>query len=170
MAEKQDDDWHAGLYRREEHDACGVGFVAQLGEPSSHRVVRQALECLGNLTHRGGVDADGASGDGAGLLTQLPAAFFAREASRLNSSFNPNWKIAAGVFFLPQDGLARSRAMVIAEEAVRRRGLFLVGWRRVPVDEKALGPQARETQPSIWPLLMAQPEAAPASGAARPAS
>ncbi len=146
-----------GLYRREEHDACGVGFVAQLGEPPSHRVVQQALECLGCLTHRGGVDADGSSGDGAGILTQLPSVFFAREAHRLNSRFNPDWEIGVGVFFLPQDGLARGRAMFIAEEAVRNRGLYFVGWRRVPLEEKALGPQARETQPSIWHMLIAQP-------------
>src|SRR3989454_8203545 len=157
MAEKQDDDWHAGLYWREEHDACGVGFVAQLGEPSSHRVVEQALECLGNLTHRGGVDADGASGDGAGILLQLPSAFFAREAKRLNSGFDPKSTVAVGVFFLPQDGLVRARAMWIAEQVARSRGLFVAGWRRVPLDERALGPQARETQPSIWHLLMARP-------------
>ena len=146
-----------GLHHREEHDACGVGFVAQLDAPPSHRVVEQALECLGRLTHRGGVDADGASGDGAGISTQLPTAFFAREARRLNSSFNPDWKIAVGVFFLPPDGLARARAMFIAEEAVRNRGLYVAGWRQVPLEEKALGPQARETQPAIWHLLIAQP-------------
>ena len=101
MVCKDDINCSTGLYRREEHDACGVGFVAQLGEAPSHRVLEQALECLGNLTHRGAVDADGASGDGAGVMAQLPAGFFAREASRLNSNFNPDLKIAVGVFFLP---------------------------------------------------------------------
>ncbi len=156
MAENSDGDWRGGLYHREEHDACGVGFVAQLGEAPSHRVVEQALECLSNLTHRGGVDADGASGDGAGLLIQLPAAFFAREAARLNSGFNPQWKVAVGVFFFPQDAALRTRAVAIVEEVVRGRGLFRVGWRQVPLDEQALGPQARETQPSIWHLLVGQ--------------
>ncbi len=157
MSNGQDAEWRRGLYQREEHDACGVGFVAQLGQPPSHRVVEQALEALGCLTHRGGVDADGSSGDGAGILTQLPAAFFAREARRLNSGFNPEWKIAVGVFFLPQEGVARARAMFIAEETVRNRGLFLAGWRQVPTDEHALGPQARETEPALWHLLIAQP-------------
>jgi glutamate synthase (NADPH/NADH) large chain/glutamate synthase (ferredoxin) len=147
----------AGLYQSEEHDACGAGFVAQLDAPPSHRVVEQALECLGRLTHRGGVDADGSSGDGAGISLQLPSAFFAREARRLNSGFNPAWKIAVGVLFLPQDGLARARAMFIAEEVVRDRGLYVAGWRQVPLEENALGPQARETQPAIWHLLIAQP-------------
>ncbi|PYV13920.1 MAG: glutamate synthase large subunit [Acidobacteria bacterium] len=157
MGEKSDIEQPRGLYRREEHDACGVGFVAQLGREASHQVVEQALEALGCLTHRGGVDADGASGDGAGLLIQLPTSFFLREARRLDSRFNPQWKIAVGVFFLPPEGLARARAMFIAEEAVRGRGLYRVGWRQVPLDESALGPQARETQPAIWHLLIAQP-------------
>jgi glutamate synthase domain-containing protein 2/glutamate synthase domain-containing protein 1/glutamate synthase domain-containing protein 3 len=149
-----------GLYRREEHDACGVGFVAQLGELPSNRVVQHALECLENLTHRGGVDADGASGDGAGVMAQLPSAFFAREACRVDSHFNPSWEVAVGVFFLPRDAAGRGRAIQIAEDVVRRRGLYLAGWRQVPLDQRALGPQASETQPSIWHLLLAEkPEA-----------
>ena len=151
-----------GLYRRDEHDACGVGFVAQLGKPPSNAVVQQALVCLENLTHRGGVDADGASGDGAGVMVQLPSAFFVREACRLDSSFNPEWRVAVGVFFLPRDASGRARAMQIAEDAVRRRGrgLHPVGWRQVPLDERALGSQARETQPCISHLLVAEkPEA-----------
>ncbi len=158
MSDKAEGDWRAGLYRREEHDACGVGFVAQLDRPPAHRVVEQALECLGCLTHRGGVDADGASGDGAGLLTQLPTTFFAREARRLNSGFHLEWKIAVGFFFLPSARLERVRAMHVAEEVVSRRGLFFAGWRQVPLDERALGPQARETQPAIWQILVAQPD------------
>ncbi|MBZ5562985.1 MAG: glutamate synthase large subunit [Acidobacteriia bacterium] len=146
-----------GLYRREEHDACGTGFVAQLDAPPSHRVVEQALECLQCLTHRGGVDADGASGDGAGISVQLPREFFAQEARRLNAGFKPDWKIGVGVFFFPQDGIARARAMFTAEEVVHSRGLVHVGWRQVPLDEGALGPQARETQPAIWHMLIAQP-------------
>src|SRR5207249_10717717 len=89
-----------GLYRREEHDACGVGFVAQLGEAPSRRVIEQALECLGNLAHRGTVDADGASGGGAGIMAQLPAAFFASVASRMNSYLSPALKLAVGVFIM----------------------------------------------------------------------
>jgi glutamate synthase domain-containing protein 2/glutamate synthase domain-containing protein 1/glutamate synthase domain-containing protein 3 len=151
-------DCNYGLYRREEHDACGVGFVAQLGKPPSNGVVQQALVCLENLTHRGGVDADGASGDGAGVMVQLPSSFFAREACRLDSNFNPEWRVAVGVFFLPRDAAERARAMQIAEDAVRRRGrgLYLAGWRPVPLDERALGPQARETQPCISHLLVAE--------------
>ena len=152
--ESDPDRWN-GLYRREEHDACGVGFVAQLDAPPSHRVVEQALTCLDSLTHRGSVDADGASGDGAGISLQLPTDFFAHEAQRLDSNFNPAWKIAVGVFFFPQSGEERSRAMSVVEEVVRRRNLYLVGWREVPLTEEVLGPQARETQPAIHHLLIA---------------
>jgi glutamate synthase (NADPH/NADH) large chain/glutamate synthase (ferredoxin) len=143
-----------GLYRREEHDACGVGFVAQLGAPPSHRVVEQALECLASLTHRGGVDADAASGDGAGLMVQLPANFFCREAGRLNFYDVSNSRIAVGVFFLPQDSEARAEAMRLTEQVLERRRLRVLGWRRVPVDESVLGPQARETMPAIRHLLI----------------
>jgi glutamate synthase (ferredoxin) len=175
MATKPDGDWCArGLYQRQEHDACGVGFVAQLGEPPSHRVVEQALGCLASLTHRGAVDADGSSGDGAGIMVQLPSAFFAREASRLSPRFQAaretGWKIAAGVFFLPATEPGRDRAMSVAETVVRDRGLEFVGWRSVPLDESALGPQARETQPAIWHLLVADPgpRAAARPGGAAP--
>ncbi|PYV26339.1 MAG: glutamate synthase large subunit, partial [Acidobacteria bacterium] len=154
-----------GLYEREEHDACGVGFVAQIGQPPSHRVIEQALECLASLTHRGAVDADGSSGDGAGIMCQLPSAFFAREASRLNPRFNRHWTIAVGVFFLPPAASERAQAMLIAEAAVRNRGLHFIGWRPVPVAESALGPQARETQPAIWHLLVGDSDEAPALGA-----
>ncbi len=157
MDDKRGRTCQQGLYQREEHDACGVGFVADLNAPASHRVVTQALECLGCLTHRGGVDADGASGDGAGIAVQLPSNFFAHEACRLNSGFQPHWRTAVGVFFFPQDGVERARAMFVAEEAVRNRGLYVSGWRQVPINPDALGPQARESQPAIWHLLVAQP-------------
>jgi glutamate synthase (ferredoxin) len=143
-----------GLYAREEHDACGVGFVAQLGAPPSHRVVEQALECLVHLTHRGGVDADAASGDGAGLMVQLPHAFFSKEAARLNFYDVLNSKLAVGVFFLPQDREARAEAMRVVEQVLNDFHLRLVGWRRVPVDESVLGPQARETMPDLRHLLI----------------
>jgi glutamate synthase (ferredoxin) len=158
MTDRSDSkDHRLGLYRREERDACGVGFVAQLGEPPSHRVIEQALTCLSSLTHRGAVDADGASGDGAGIMTQLPSGFFAREAHRLNASFNQDGEVAVGVFFLPVSGVDRVRAMSIAEAVVRRRHLVFGGWRHVPSNPEVLGPQARETQPSIWHLLVGPP-------------
>jgi glutamate synthase (ferredoxin) len=143
-----------GLYRREEHDACGVGFVAQLGAAPSHLVVEQALECLRNLTHRGAVEADSASGDGAGIMVQLPHGYFCREAARLNFYDVSNARIAVGAFFLPRDNAARAEAMRVSESVVERRRLRVVGWRRVPVDENELGPQARETMPAMRHLFI----------------
>ncbi len=156
MTYKTDSDQCTGLYLPEEHDACGVGFVAQMGQPASNRLVHLGLECLASLTHRGAVDADGQSGDGAGIMTQLPAAFFAREAARLNSAYKPEWQIAVGVFFLPQDPLNRARAMRVAQEVAAAEGLFVAGWRQVPLNDQSLGRQARETQPAIYHLVVAQ--------------
>src|SRR5712692_4162709 len=85
----------------DEHDACGVGFVANGSGRSGHDVVETALEALCNLTHRGAVDADGRTGDGAGILTQLPARFFKREVMRLGHAGASD--IAVGMFFLPRD-------------------------------------------------------------------
>ena len=146
-----------GLYCPDERDSCGVGFVAQLGASPSHRIVEQALESLSRLTHRGGVDADGVSGDGAGVLTHLPHEFFNEEARKLDPNYNPDWQIAVGVFFLPSDPMVRQKILSIAGNVVERRGLHCVGWRHVPRNHKALGPQARETQPMILHLLVAQP-------------
>ena len=146
-----------GLYRREERDACGVGFVAQVGKEPSHRLVEQALECLSRLTHRGGVDADGVSGDGAGVLLHLPQTFFLEEAQKLDPHFNPEWQIAVGVFFLPRTARLRQKVLTIAEKVVERRGVHHIGWRTVPLDEGALGPLARGTRPVILHMLVAQP-------------
>ena len=146
-----------GLYRPEARDACGVGFVAQLDAPPSHEIVELALGCLDRLTHRGGVDADGVSGDGAGVLTQLPREFFVEEARKIDSKFNPAWQIAAGVFFLPRKARTREKILAIAEKVIESRGLQHIGWREVPLDPKALGPQARETRPHLVHMLVAQP-------------
>ena len=146
-----------GLYRREERDACGVGFVAQVGQEPSHRLVEQALECLSRLTHRGGVDADGVSGDGAGVLLHLPQTFFLEEAQKLDPHFNPEWQIAIGVFFLPRTARLRQKVLSIAEKVVESRGVHHIGWRTVPLDEGALGPLARGTFPVILHMLVAQP-------------
>ncbi len=146
-----------GLYRLEERDSCGVGFVAQLKTPPSHKVVELALKSLNRLTHRGGVDADGISGDGAGILTQLPQSYFTEEAQKLDTEFNPDWEIAVGVFFLPRDKRDREKILLIAESVVENRGLHHIGWREVPTNIEALGPQARETQPRLFHMLVAKP-------------
>src|ERR1051325_9561979 len=118
-----------------EHDACGVGFVANLTGGASQRILGTALEALGNLLHRGAVDADGLSGDGAGVLTQLPRKLFAREIEGRGFVRPHPEDIAAGMLFLPranEDAAACRRAV---EQVLERFGLLVYYWRRVPVDE-----------------------------------
>ena len=128
-----------------DHDACGVGFVARLGSTGSREVVERALEALRRLGHRGGLDADGRSGDGAGLLTAIPDRFIrhcAREAGiELPSVY------ALGVVFLPREGESAARELIA--QLARTRGLRLLGWRIVPIDPSIVGPRALDTLPVI---------------------
>jgi glutamate synthase (ferredoxin) len=138
-----------GLYDpRFEHDACGIGFVARLSGAPSHDILRMALDAVGNMAHRGGVDADGKSGDGAGVLTQIPRAFFARELARLGIDY-PVENLAVGMVFLPRDDSQRAEARALIEQGLAQYGLRLLAWRAVPVDSSALGARARETEPAI---------------------
>src|SRR5208282_5279705 len=121
-----------------DHDACGTGFVARLGGPASHEIVNIALTALERLTHRGGVDADGASGDGAGLLTSLPEGFFRARAKELGIELPENFGLGFAFFGASAAGEARS-AIEAAAESERLR---ILGWRRVPVDPGSLGRRA----------------------------
>src|SRR6516164_3519326 len=133
-----------------DHDACGTGFIAQLSGPSSHEILQLSLQALERLSHRGGVDADGASGDGAGLLTSLPVQFFraraAEESIVLDEAFG------VGMLFAPPTRVSDSRSAI--EDAIGRSKLRLVGWRRVPVNSNALGQRAFETMPEIWQFFI----------------
>src|ERR1700675_3698697 len=128
-----------------DHDACGVGLVARIGGTPSREIVERALEALKRLAHRGGVDADGRSGDGAGLLTSIPEKFIrncARDAGmELPSQFG------LGVVFLPRCGEGPARDLI--EAHARRLGLQCLGWRTVPTDSSIVGPRATETLPLI---------------------
>ncbi len=129
-----------------DHDACGTGFVARLGAAPAHDIVEFALTALERLTHRGGVDADGASGDGAGLLTSLPKEFFRaralEEGVQLPEAFGLGFAFLAAPFSLQ----ARSAIHAAAEA----QELEIVAWRRVPIDPSTLGARARESMPEIW--------------------
>src|SRR3954468_4931289 len=143
-----------GLYDpRFEHDACGIGFVAQLSGAASHAILSMALTAVGNMAHRGGVGADGKSGDGAGVLTQIPRAFFARELDRLGIAY-PIADLAIGMVFLPQDAGQRIAARRLVEQGLAQEDLTALGWRAVPVEEHALGDRAREMQPAIEQVLV----------------
>jgi glutamate synthase domain-containing protein 2/glutamate synthase domain-containing protein 1/glutamate synthase domain-containing protein 3 len=148
----------SGLYDpRFDRDSCGVGFVATTSG-RSHTVLELALEAVANLTNRGAVSADGKTGDGAGVLTQIPYGLLAPELHRLGARITRHTDLGVGMFFLPQDPgpQARSRAMI--EEAIIREGLVLFGWRKVPLATSALGHEAARTCPQIEQVLVGRPE------------
>ncbi len=147
-----------GLYdSRLEHDTCGVGFVATTAG-RSHAIVERALEAVANLTHRGAVSADGKSGDGAGLLTQIPHRLLMPDLYRLKVRVPRHTDLGVGMIFLPQDHSRRARARAIVEDVIIKEGLVLFGWRRVPVALSALGDDAARTRPEIEQVLIGRPD------------
>ncbi|MCS6938980.1 MAG: glutamate synthase large subunit [Roseiflexus sp.] len=146
-----------GLYDpRFEHDACGIGFVARLSGEPSHAILAYALTAVGRMAHRGGVAADGKSGDGAGVLTQIPRAFFARELATRAIRY-PVEDLAVGMFFLPQHEGHRNTARSVVEQILAHYGMALLTWRPVPINLDALGESARESCPVIEQALIARP-------------
>src|SRR5579872_6290224 len=137
-----------------DHDACGVGFIAQLGSKGSRDVVEGALEALRRLDHRGGLDADGRSGDGAGLLTPIPDKFFRNCAREAGIELPAEY--ALGMVFLPSDHQDSARELIA--ELARRRGLRLLGWRAVPTNSSIVGPRAFDTIPVIQQCFLAADE------------
>src|SRR3981081_4091631 len=119
----------SGLYDpRFEHDACGVGFVARLSGQAGHDIVAKAVEGVANLRHRGAVAADGKSGDGSGVLTQVPRVLFAREAERLGlARLDDTDLLGIGMFFLPQADTDGESERIIAT-ALAAGGVCLLGW------------------------------------------
>ncbi|MCS6801572.1 MAG: glutamate synthase large subunit [Chloroflexota bacterium] len=140
---------------RFEHDACGVGFVATTTGVPSHDIVAKAIESVINVTHRGAVDADAKSGDGAGIATALPAKLFLREVAKLGRSITDIRDLGVGMLFLPREGHPRIKAIIA--EAVAREGLTLLGWREVPVNPAVLGEKAFRTRPDIQQVFIARP-------------
>jgi glutamate synthase (ferredoxin) len=138
-----------------DHDACGVGFVAQRGSGGSREVVERALAALARLSHRGGVDADGSSGDGAGLLTPIPKAYLRKrlgEAGPLLRVELPEI-FGLGMVFLPPGRVSESRRAI--EAAAQAGGLRCLGWRVVPTNPSLLGPGALATLPEIQQCFLA---------------
>src|ERR1700732_3338698 len=133
-----------------DHDACGTGFVARLGGSANYDIIQYALTALERLTHRGGVDADGASGDGAGLLTSLPQDFFRARAKEQGIELPQNFGL--GFAFLAAHAVSDARSAI--EHAAEGARCRVLGWRRVPVDVKSLGRRALETMPEIWQFFV----------------
>jgi glutamate synthase (ferredoxin) len=128
-----------------DHDACGVGFIAQLGSAGSREVIERALVAVGRLAHRGGVDADGLSGDGAGLLLAIPKDFFRACATEAGIDLPSDFGV--GMAFL--DAAQKEKGRAIVESFAGEFGLCCRWWRNVPVDSSLLGPRASATLPQI---------------------
>jgi glutamate synthase (ferredoxin) len=150
----------ASLDATREHDACGVGFVAAANGARTHEVVAMAVEAAARVAHRGAASTD-LSGDGAGLLTQIPRRLFHRDSYRLGLHLQPGLAFGVGAFFLPAaaDALAASTAMV--ESVLAADGIPVLGWRDVPVNPSALGPTARASCPVIRQVLVGSPVLTP---------
>mgnify|MGYP005809629257 CR=1 FL=1 len=144
-----------GLYHpQNEHDACGIGFVASIKGHRSHDIILKGIEVLINLTHRGASGCDPETGDGAGVLIQIPHKFFQREAKRLGLPLPEPGDYAAGMIFLPVEKQERLRCEGILERIAREEGLTVIGWRDTPVDPTAIGRVARGSQPYIEQLFL----------------
>jgi len=142
-----------GLYDpANEHDACGVGMVADLHGRKSHDIVEKALTVLRNLDHRGAKGAEPDDGDGAGILTQIPDSFF-REVAGFELPAPGSY--AAGMAFLPFDGEERARAVATVETIAAEEGLTVLGWRELPYDPNFCGPTARRVIPHFSQLFLA---------------
>jgi len=152
-----------GLYNPAyEHDACGVGFVASIDGAASHQIVQWSIQCVCNVTHRGAVSADGKSGDGAGIVTQIPQPLFAKVLKGMEATPVAAGDLGIGVIFLSKDAKTASAAKRVVDEQVKRGQVQLLGWREVPVDSSVLGEKALATLPQIQHVLLARPETIPA--------
>ncbi len=151
-----------GLYDPvHEHDACGVGFVVDMKGVKSHTIIEQGLQILANLTHRGACGCDPLTGDGAGILTQMPDAFLRKVCAGLDITLPPAGEYGAGMVFLPERVDERNECLEMFEKVVREEGQKLLGWRRVPVDAGKCGPLARESMPEIRQIFIARGRTTP---------
>ena len=146
-----------GLYDPHfEHDACGIGFAVHIKGKKFHEIVRQGLAILINLKHRGGVGNEPNSGDGAGLLIQIPDAFFRRACGPLGINLPPAENYAVGMVFLPHDPDLSQQYQSVLERIIREEGQEPLGWRTVPIDGASLGPAARTAMPLIRQIFVSR--------------
>lgn len=143
-----------GLYRADEFkDNCGFGLMAHMQGEASHKVLDNAIEALACMTHRGGIAADGKTGDGCGLLMQMPRDFM-RAAAKKELNVDLTDTFAVGMVFLSKDAAAADNARSVMNRELEAQGLTVAGWRIVPTDDSCLGPIAKETLPQIEQVLI----------------
>jgi glutamate synthase (ferredoxin) len=146
-----------GLYDPQfEHDACGVGFVANIKGKKSNEILRQALIVLLNLTHRGARGAEPDTGDGAGILFQVPHAFLSKECADAGIRLPAPGEYGVGMVYLSYDDAERQNCERIFEEIIRKEGQQVLGWRTVPTDSASLGKTARVAEPLVRQIFIAR--------------
>ena len=141
-----------------EHDNCGIGAITNIYGKKSHAVVADALSIVENLEHRAGKDAEGKTGDGVGILTQIPHKFFKKVCAQQGITIGEERTYGVGMFFFPQNELERRQAMKMFEVIVSKENLKFLGWRQVPVFENVLGNKALESCPNIYQAFIERPE------------
>lgn len=147
-----------GLYRPQfEHDNCGIGAVVNINGERSRRVVEDALTIVEKLEHRAGKDAEGKTGDGVGILSQIPYDFFKAEADKLGFDAGKEGDFGIGMFFFPQSELKRNQAKKMFEIILKKQGMEFLGWRNVPSDPSVLGQKAVDNMPFIMQGFVKRP-------------
>jgi len=138
-----------------EKDSCGVGFVMNMKGEKSHEIIRQGIEILNKLEHRGACGSDSLTGDGAGLLFQVPHKFFKTQCSKIDIELPERGKYGTGLVFFPKDVRIHS-FLDVFNKVIKQEGLSLLGWRKLPVDNTTIGQVAREAEPEIWQPFIGQ--------------
>jgi glutamate synthase (NADPH/NADH) large chain len=154
-----DEDEPQGMFNpKDERDACGVGFIADLKGRKSHQIIADALSILENLEHRGAVGADPIAGDGAGILIQIPHDFLSRECAKLGFTLPAPGQYAVGHVFMPREDRLRRHCMNVWARCIRQEGLELLGWRDVPVDNSCLSEGVIKTEPRHVQVFVGRPK------------
>jgi glutamate synthase (NADPH/NADH) large chain len=146
-----------GLYEpSQEHDACGVGFVVDIKGRKSRKIIENALTILQNLLHRGACGSDEHTGDGVGILLQIPHKFFLRKCGELNIELPESGEYGAGLIFLPRDPKDSEKCCEIFEQIIAEEEQVLLGWRELPTNDSIIGETAKAGEPSFKQLFIGQ--------------
>jgi glutamate synthase (NADPH/NADH) large chain len=153
------DDSHQGLYRPEfEHDSCGTGFITNINGHKTNQIIDDALTMLENMEHRGACGCDPDSGDGAGILIQLPHEFLLEECSNLEISLPKQGRYGVGMIFFPKEPSLKKACRNVIVNAIEKLGLHKLGYRKVNVDSSIIGETARQVEPDCEQLFIARPQ------------
>jgi glutamate synthase (NADPH/NADH) large chain len=150
---------HQGLYRPEfEHDSCGTGFITNINGHKSNQIIDDALTMLENMEHRGACGCDPETGDGAGILIQLPHEFLMEECSNLEISLPEPGEYGVGMIFFPKDSAQKKACRIVITNAIEKLGLHKLGYRKLTVDSMVVGETARQAEPDVEQIFIARPQ------------